>query len=136
MSRGNEFVSKLSLDQISGGAHRVHLLLRRCRIYYHLKCPSNPLALPTGSALGQHDAFYRSCFTSIVRDLHMQIDFEFLEDELIRFEVERMARAPFKLLKQRRLVYLSASGSLWMVYVLNEGSHSNSSCPRPMWPHA
>ncbi len=47
-----------------------------------------------------------------------------------------MARAPFKSSKQQRLVYVSTSGGLCMVHVLNEGSHSNGSSPRPTWPHA
>lgn len=37
--------------------------------------------------LGRHDAYYRSRLAQTVRDPQTQVDFEFLEDELIHIEV-------------------------------------------------
>ena len=45
------------------------------------------LILKALSILGRHDAFYRSRVAQTVRDPHTQVDFEFLEDELIHIEV-------------------------------------------------
>ena len=38
------------------------------------------------SVLGRHDAFYRSRVVQTVRDPQTQVDFTFLEDELIHVE--------------------------------------------------
>jgi len=73
-----------------------------------------------------------------VRDLHTQVDFEFLKDELIHIRgggwLER--RSNHQNNKGWCMYDVSASGGLWMVHVLNEGSHSNGACPRPTWLHA
>ncbi len=39
------------------------------------------------SGLDRHDSFYRSRVAQTVRDPQTQVDFEFLEDELIHIEV-------------------------------------------------